>query len=393
MSDQKTRIGLFGVLGLLLLAAVAYWAKNHFVQETHQVDEGPSAEARRLPYFGAQRILEKLGQPVTPVSTGTEARPGPHDVLLFAVSDENETSAQLQRHLAWVRAGGTLILNVEDALRQSARHEQAGLVPLLQQLNVRIATDDDDPLQAGVRNRVASLSLPDAAYIHRVDNCFCWNLHAMGPRQPWFGDDSGKTLLAYQEGAGVIVLLNNDNLLSASRVREQDNAEVLWRLTQLNGHPPRVWLVWQGQALPWQTLLWRNFGAFVVTIILFGVFALWRGATRFGPLLPPPQPVRRSLIEHLDACGRWFWQQRKHAVLLDACRAHLRRTLQLHRPRLATLPAPQLAPKLASLSGLDEAAIGNALSATGSRDTHEFTAQVALLQALTLAVENQHRKL
>ena len=396
-ADQRLRIGLAVLVVGLVAGLVAFtvwpWASKHFVRETHRVDRGPTAEAMRLPYLAAQRALEQLGQPVTSVSTGPEADPGPHDVLLFAVADENENAAQWHEQLAWVRAGGTLIVNTEVALRNSSSKAQTGFKPLLDYLHVTTSRDEDEVIMPGERNRLATISLPNAPYILRLFNCFCWNLHASAKRTPDVSDDSGKTVLAYKEGAGMIVLLNNDNLLNQLDIGNVDNAELLWRLTQLNGKPPRVWLVWQGVAQPWQLLLWRNFAPLLLALTVFTGFAIWRGWVRFGPLLPAPQPVRRSLVEHLDACGRWFWQKRKHAVLLDACRGHLRRTLQRHLPQLAQLPAPQLAPRLARLSGRDEHAIGLALSANGSRDTHEFTAQVALLQALTLAVENQHRKL
>jgi hypothetical protein len=61
------------------------------------------------------------------------------------------------------------------------------------------------------------------------------------------------------------------------------------------------------------------------------VFAWWR-SRRFGPLLPPPVPPRRNIVDHTDALGVHAYRTKDGAGVLRAYLHQLRMELKLRGP-------------------------------------------------------------
>lgn len=377
---RDSRLLWIAALVAVVLGALGYWIGQHVERVDTPQDLGPTEVALRQPYFAAQRVLENLGQRVMRVQTVADAYPDAHDTVLQPVLDMGESPAILNNQLAAVANGATWIINVDDVISAQGWASNTAYVHMLRGLGVM-------PARSTSYAARAAIELPGTAYGLQISAPPAPVLHA--PRM--IAADNGRNqIIVIAHGAGRVVLLTSDTLLKTRVIGQKDNAEVLWQLTRLNG-AQRVWLVTEGQSIPWYQRLWHSAAPMLLVLLALLLLSLWRVSWRFGPLLPPAQPVRRSLIEHLEACGRWYWQQRKQHVLLEACRAQLRRSLQRHLPHLAAMPAPQLAPRLAQISGRDEHAIGVALTANGDHAPQHFTDQIALLQALTLAIETRHR--
>jgi len=133
----------------------------------------------------------------------------------------------------------------------------------------------------------------------------------------------------------------------------------------------------------WYELLWQNF-PFALTVFGIGmVLLLWRAVMRFGPILPDPNFERRSLLEHIDASGRWLWlMPGGPEVLLAASRASLRQLLQRRAPELQGLSIDEQLERLAEKTKMDVASLRSAWMEGVARHPQEFTLQIKTLQQL-----------
>ncbi|MBL8484279.1 MAG: hypothetical protein JNJ60_18930 [Rhodocyclaceae bacterium] len=102
-------------------------------------------------------------------------------------------------------------------------------------------------------------------------------------------------------------------------------------------------------------------------------------APRMGPVLPAAAPERRSLAEHLAACGRAVWRTHGHAAWVARLRDILARRLELRHPEMAA--AGDLPARLAAHTGLATAAVTQALSGD-VRHRHAFVQTVQTLHLL-----------
>ena len=124
----------------------------------------------------------------------------------------------------------------------------------------------------------------------------------------------------------------------------------VWLLTGLG---PRSLWGWLG------TRAWPVLAALAVLALA----GLWAAAPRFGPAIPEPDPARRSLLEHLDASGRYQWQTGRGEPLLRASREAFRQRLGRLHPGWLQLAPDALGERLAGHSGLDPGRIRRALLA------------------------------
>jgi hypothetical protein len=150
---------------------------------------------------------------------------------------------------------------------------------------------------------------------------------------------------------GAAVLAADLDCLANDRIAGHDHADFLCAVAgQRPGAP--VWIVIRGGGPgPWSGLA-RRAGPALAALAALVLAALWAAAPRFGPLLPEPEPGRRSFLEHLDASGRFLWRAGRDRALLAASREAFRQRLARVHPAWAALEHRDLARTLAARSGL-----------------------------------------
>jgi hypothetical protein len=122
--------------------------------------------------------------------------------------------------------------------------------------------------------------------------------------------------------------------------------------------------------------------------VLLGLAALlllwtWNATRRFGPLLPAGDTVRRALIEHIEASGRWLWKlPQGRILLLEAVRKRTLQQLLRRLPELHALDGNERARRLARLTQLPEALVSDALLGAPAARAADFTRQISILQQL-----------
>lgn len=363
------------LLGLLLAVSIfgaalliRDWA---FERVTTVRDVGFSGPAAVNPLLALQRLLELQGVETRSVR-GFAHLPPQDRVLLVAAPDRSLGPAGAQRLLGWAATGGHLVI-------VPAPVGELLVDPLLEPLQVvlhrlpptsaqRATFESRDELEKAFAEDPEAPPLGDLV------------LRYLGPTEPRLihGDRAEAALLRLDHGAGIVTVIADGDVLSNERIGDDDNALLAWRALVLERAPAGAQLIHRDRRpSPWALLAGRA-QPVAVALAVFVLAWLGRAAARFGPLLPAPEPQRRSLAEHVRAAGAWQWKCGAQRALIDAVRGSLHRALG--RGHDEGLQARALA--AAEEAGLDGRRVSEALSQRAPAERQDFTRVVRTLEEL-----------
>jgi len=298
---------------LLALAGGAVWWWNAtFVRVPAKVWVGASGEARLRPFLAAERFAERMGLSKKELRSlpDLDALAG-GGVLLLPNQRQSLDRQRVERLLAWVQAGGHLV----------AEAESLGVAdPVLDQLAVRrseaplgkslaVAFTDGATLKVSLRPGMA-IEPPTSRLLLRA------------------ADGNSLRLATFVRGGGVVTVTTSLDFARNQQIGAPDHAEFLWRLMEATP-AKHIAVYYQPVRLSlWSFLTEHALAALAAGVALL-VAWLWRIAPRFGPVAPDAPPVRRRLLDHLRASGRYYWALDLRERLLVAARdAALRRVLR-----------------------------------------------------------------
>jgi hypothetical protein len=109
------------------------------------------------------------------------------------------------------------------------------------------------------------------------------------------------------------------------------------------------------------TLIWAKAPYLVLAGLILTGLLLWRSGRRYGPLLSAPPPVRRDLLEHLQAASEYAWRLDRAQGLVGASRQRLLQGWQRRHPALERLDPAERSAWIAERCGLAAAAVERAL--------------------------------
>ncbi len=301
------------LLALFIAGGLALWLSQNLVQRSEEVYTGYGEEARRNPFYTAERLLARLGLTVHGVRRLRdlpETLP-PSDTLLVAIPTYALSAGAAQRLLDWVAAGGHLLIGVQ--------HEYTPGEGLDHVLN---------RLQISSRRAEAPLYEPVAVALNA----------APSPLSVRFRSDlrlNDAFWLSLRWGQGRVTLLSDLGLFANDRLSDHDHADFLWALVQ--HHPGgAVWLQYRALTPSLAQLLWQHGWMPLLGLLLTLLAALWRSSQRLGPLLVAHSAEQRRLGEHLRASSRFLWRHGAGPLLLHAARHYTLLRLQ-RRPSSAAL--------------------------------------------------------
>jgi hypothetical protein len=369
---------LLGGLLTALLALGGYWFYQNFSLVDKTVHIGFQGDALTNPLLAAERFLNSPSHPTQ--SLTRFVAPPPRATLVMTGSRFELGAQRSAALLAWVRAGGALIVVPGGTQDDTTREEPDAL---LQPFGVARVRATLKPQGVYLPTNVDWPAAPDFMQVAFVPG---WKLVARGVKPMYsVADDTGTHLLQYRYGSGVLTVLSDAGFMQNGAIGRYDNAAFLWYLTHTRPAAP-IWLVTAGDMPP----LWKWLAAQAPLVLLSAALLvlawLWARSRRFGPLRAEPPLARRRLLDHIDASGRFLWRHGQRATLLNAVRSGVWRVLEARHPGWARLPQAALITHLATLTQAPAATLQQALFDPYAPNEYQFTEAISLLESIRKAL-------
>ena len=371
---MNLRQGLIIALLLAVCGAIGYWFYTNFEKERKEIEVGYHGAARVNSLLAAQRYFESFGVPTRSVESLTEFPPV-SATLIIPTARYEMGAGEAQRLRRWVEAGGHLVVVPTSAFDEQYERADALLDPL--GIQVR---EVEDPQSGGL----VDVDWPDSgdfmtvymdAYV-RLDRTQTKNKILLE-----LADDDGAYLVRLALGRGVVTVLADANFLTNPRIAHNDHAAYLWRVAQLGDKRP-VWLVYSDSMPPLHRWLMQHAWTALIAGALLLLLWLWAASRRFGSVLAPEPLMRRRLLDHVDATGRFLWRAGQGEQLMKGARQALYRALEIRHPAWAGIASQDLYQRLAELSGVPQEQIQIALLYTHLGSEHEFTNVIQTLERI-----------
>jgi hypothetical protein len=382
MKRPANKTLLLGGGFLLLSALLAWYISKNYELVTDTVDIGFQGEAKRNPLLAAQRLLERLDIPVeSRYGLAAENLPlGQNDTLLLWQEEGTVSYLLAPEILAWVKRGGRLLVSSlfysdmpeDEAENESAEADITSDDPLFADLGMNLFVVKDghemsDVFEVDWQGEVFDVEFASGYFLRypgaeRLIEAWSWN-----------DDNEAETLLGaymlhFDYGQGDIIAFSDMWFVSNEDIGEHEHAAFFRQVLDYPAPVQKVWLYApRGSTMPplfeW---LWQKAWPLIISLAVLLFFVLWKISRRFGPLLVEPAKERRRILEHLEASGRFLWQNGQHAYLHSAVTRALWQRLEVSHPDWLHLPETALSERLAELSGLSATRIRTALQATNS---------------------------
>jgi hypothetical protein len=380
------------------LALILYAAFNWYVWVEQPYPAGMGEEARKNPYLALDQFLVRMGARTEFARSPAQlSRPPEKGVLIIAARRLAFMTSQRVREIdAWVRRGGMLVVEAEPIGIDDPLLENYGIerdipewdrgTPQERRAAKKREAEKREARKAESRaaarsDSIATIPWPDASKPLRVLQPGP-GLRIAGEGEPakLVTAMAGErlVLVAFDTDAGRVVVLSSLNFLRNRDLGQHNHAEFAWRLA--TGAPQqRTSMLFLRVPSP-SLWAWISEHAWPVVISAMILLLLWLGriVPRFGPLDSEPAPVRRSLVEHLRASGRFVWSRGDAQRLLEAARDRVWRTALRRRGGLAGLAHSKAQDTLVSLTGQAPATVQRALHGAGNNPAAFVTTAAAL---------------
>ena len=396
---------------LALLAALAAWMAFKLHWETITVPTPAKGEALTNPYYALEHFLAGLG--IHPQEISTVRGLKPEAVLVLEESGDELTHPPVAALESWVEAGGRLVIS--SALLEAYPPLRAWS-GIKRAHRVRVPADGKPALPTPAQGKPAA---PPPGLPFTTDSgadCPLMTVRAdgqptgqsfrvcdtgptltfEGERAPaWsLSDDRGMHVIRTGVGFGEITVLEPADVLSNTMLKRADHAEMFAAAAGLRHHDT-VLIFHPTTAAPLPVLLWRLVAPGILFLLAALLALAWRHAPTFGPPLPLPSPLRRSLAEQIRANARFAWRTRSLAGLRTSARRSLDEAAARHIVGYGSLDPSQRAERLAELTGLDSTAIGAARDEGAARRLNEERAAITLMEVcrrILLRMHSDHQR-
>jgi len=362
------------VAGLCALAGLgALWFRANYERAPYREHVGPSSEARLRPYLAAERFAVRMGLAASEIRALPQLDAlAPGGALILPARRQSLEPRRLTQLLAWVDRGGHLIVEAE-LLGVSD--------PLLDLLGVSRSRAEEKGarlLMVEGGDRAFKVWIPANS-----------SLRSSRPRALLFhaGPADTARLLSFRRGNGFVTVATSTAFLQNAWIGNEDHAEFLWQLLNLNRATPSLQVLNRPERLSLWGFLEEHAAEALAASIALLVLWLWRIAPRFGPVAPDAPPARRRLLDHLRASGRYYWAKGLRAELVRAARDAALRRLARSQPDFAGAPEAERAARLASLAGLERDEAAEFLRAQGEPRGADFIRLMHYAQRTHAALE------
>ncbi len=193
-------------------------------------------------------------------------------------------------------------------------------------------------------------------------------------------------VLQYTLGTGFVTVLGAVFFMRNKEIGKLDHAEFAWRLATWAGREGGAWVVYGEKRPSILKLLLKNAWPVLLSSILLLVLWLYGKMLRFGPVVPLPDRPRRSIMEHIDASGRFLWSRGKGGVLLASIQWAILRKAEMRITNWKQMSNATRYQRLAELSDLTPAQVESALAHFYSDIRSDLVETMRILETLRKAI-------
>ncbi len=294
-------------------------------------------EARKNPLYAARIFLNRMGIPATTKQSlqGLEALPDTNTVLLISSKRSTLSRKATNDLYAWIEKGGHLIARTtrsNDSFYEEIENEASyqsndplhALLSIQTGESIRLNKEETN-IQLQGSKRPLQLSIKNFNPITYLDNDLAQADEVIKIKQHIF-------MLRRPIGKGMITLMPDFSFIDNRNIRKVDHAEILWQLVHGLEEPDNVWLIHNDEMPALWQLMWNKASALIITLALMLILWLRSASHRFGPLIPKAPEDRRSLLEHIQASGHFYWKHQQKGKLIASTREALNQRLASTHP-------------------------------------------------------------
>jgi hypothetical protein len=381
-----TRGGYLRLVAGTLLAVAAIHVARHTYWAEVTLPLPPQGEARSNPFYAAQRFAEALGARTAWDRAFTT--PPPRGVVAVSSWHWSLSSRRREALERWVESGGRLVTDALLLGEDDAFERWSGIAWTSPESDPE-SEDSDAAVEETCRTMSETAGdTPRGGGRYWLCAVGSSSLTSRRPIEWALGDDRGLQAVRVAVGRGSVTVINATPYRDRD-VFNGDHGAVLVAAAQLergdelrflseDDHPSLLDLTWQ-------------YGASVVVLTLGLVgLAVWRGASRFGPIEPAPETARRSLAEQIRGSGRFVLRYGDGEPLHAAAVRALQEAAARHVPRYARLTRDEQITALAHATAFDREALAAAIHHAGLRRPQELRSTIALIESARRAVVTHH---
>ena len=377
------RPSVLRIVAVLFVLLVAAWLVSNTEWGEVDLPTPLRGEAATNPFYAAQKLVETLG-------ATSERREALGDtrtdaVVVLSTWGWDIDGARREELERWVEAGGRLVVDAALISGTDAFEQWSGIAREREEVD----PNEEDLFQA------PEIVEPCQSYVevlhdeagggingdfYRVCNFDydTWLEPARG--MLWsLGDDGYRQAIRVAVGRGTVTVVNGVPFVYRE-LFEGEHGELLVAAADLAGGDHVVFMS-EADVASLPALVWRHGAPVIAVLLLFIALALWRGAVRFGPLLPAAEPARRSLAEQVLGTGRFAVRVGGGAALFAAARRALHEAAARRIAGYERLAADAQASSVAKLAKVDARELAAALSLEEGPPPTELRATLALLEA------------
>jgi hypothetical protein len=372
-----TRSHVAAALGIAVLGAIVLAVGANTYWEDIPIPTPPKGEAVTNPFYAAQKFAAALG--ATARRDRALALPSPRSVIVVSAWHWDLSPQRQAAIQQWVESGGRLVVdrNLSGDLREFTSWSGFEWDFNEEAADAYDESHDEDtpsetcePVEEVVPQQGPSYSLCG------LDFSF---VKTSRPMQWALRDSAGHQAIRVGVGEGSVTLINIEPFTRRS-LFDGDHAELFIAATQMQRGDEIVFLT-EDDYPPLLALLWIYGAPSVALALGLIAMALWRGAVRFGPTLPVPDPRRRSMAEQIRGSGAFAMKFGEGAALHAAAVRALTETAVRRVPAYARLSRPQRAVALGKATGMDGEALMSAIDGVSKRRPRELPNTLALIES------------
>ena len=328
---SKAKIFIFSLIaiGILIGAGTAFFALFEPIEE--EIRTAYSTEAKLNPFLAAERMITRRGIKTKVVRELSEIDhlPFEPDTLLISYNYRLEQTARKDKLLNWIDQGGHLILELQSNIFGDEDNIETPLLDTFQVHPVRHSTIFEDLEQS---EGITSFKIYDDG--ETLDVQFP-PFHALEVQHDepilLISNNTGTQVVEFYFGQGLVTILTNFHMWKNPIIGKHDHAALLAKL--VDDEPGTVLFFPQIIAPNLLDLIWLHGEKVILSLILLLLLSLWALNNRFGPMISLKHQQRRSLLEHINAVGRFDWHHHRANNILNVSRQELHHLIEKRVPQ------------------------------------------------------------